>query len=311
MRYKVLVTCPPMLNAIKEFEELFEQHNMEITAPKTEQVLSVKDLCSLVPQHDGWIIGDDPANAEVLKQGKLGRLKAAVKWGVGVDNIDFKKAEELKIPIKNTPGMFNAEVADLAICYLIGLARDAFLIDRNVRNGVWHKPAGTSLSGKKVGIVGLGGIGQSIAIRAAAHEMNVIGWDPAIKSELPESVDSINTWPNKLEDVDFLVFACSLNKHTEKMFSQSIFRYIKPGLKLINVSRGGLVDEHSLIKALESGIVSSAAMDVFEKEPISRDNPLMTFSSCIFGSHNASNTQEAVLRTSIEAINILKDFLNE
>ena len=107
------------------------------------------------------------------------------------------------------------------------------------------------------------------------------------------------------------MFACSLNKHTEKMFSQSIFRYIKPGLKLINVSRGGLVDEHSLIKALESGIVSSAAMDVFEKEPISRDNPLMTFSSCIFGSHNASNTQEAVLRTSIEAINILKDFLNE
>ena len=90
MKYKILVTCPPMLNAIKEFEELFIQYNMEITIPKIEQVLSVKDLCNLVPQHHGWIIGDDPANAEVLQQGKLGNLKAAVKWGVGVDNIDFK-----------------------------------------------------------------------------------------------------------------------------------------------------------------------------------------------------------------------------
>jgi D-3-phosphoglycerate dehydrogenase len=300
-----------MLNAIKEFEELFNQYNMQITIPKIEQVLSVKDLCNLVPQHHGWIIGDDPANAEVLQQGKQGNLKAAVKWGVGVDNIDFKRAAELKIPIINTPGMFNAEVADLAICYLIGLARDAFLIDRNIRNGFWYKPAGTSLKGKTLGIVGLGGIGQSIAIRAAAHEMNVIGWDPAISSALPEVIDSIHIWPNKLEDVDFLVFACSLNKHTEKMFSKSIFRHIKPGLKLINISRGGLVDESSLIQALERGIVSSAAMDVFEKEPISKDNPLINFPSCILGSHNASNTKEAVMRTSIEAINILKEFLNE
>ena len=178
MIYKVLITCPPMLKQINEFKETFKNLKFDVTAPEIIQTMSENELIKILPEHDGWIIGDDPATSQVFKAGKRGKLKAAVKWGIGTDNVDFEACKELNIPIINTPGMFGAEVADLAMCYLLGLARDAFFIDREVRTGNWPKPAGVSLSGKILGIVGLGDIGKNIAKRAHAHELNIIGWDP-------------------------------------------------------------------------------------------------------------------------------------
>ena len=144
MSYRVLVTCPPMLGLIDEFRYLFSEKGIDIYCPPVKQTLSVEELQELLPQFDGWIIGDDPANAEVFKAGHQGKLKAAVKWGVGVDNVDFKAAKELGIPITNTPRMFGGEVADVAVGYVIGLARQTFWIDREVRKGNWIKPSGTS-----------------------------------------------------------------------------------------------------------------------------------------------------------------------
>lgn len=149
---KVLVTCPPMLRMIDEFRPLFLAKGIELTTPNVVQTLSVDELKQLVPQHDGWIIGDDPATRDVFTAGKAGNLKAAVKWGIGVDNVDFAACKELDIPIINTPNMFGGEVADIAVGYVIGLARETFLIDRGVRKGEWLKPAGISLSGKKSSI---------------------------------------------------------------------------------------------------------------------------------------------------------------
>lgn len=123
---KVLVTCPPMLRLIDEFKPIFNAKGIEIFCPDVVQTLSVEELKSLVPQYDGWIIGDDPANKEVFAAGKAGKLKAAVKWGVGVDNVDFVAAKELDIPVTNTPRMFGGEVADIAMGYVIALARQTF-----------------------------------------------------------------------------------------------------------------------------------------------------------------------------------------
>jgi D-3-phosphoglycerate dehydrogenase len=125
-----------------------------LTAPETVQTRAISDLLELVPAHDGWIIGDDPATREVFSHGKSGKLKAAVKWGVGVDNVDFDACEKLGIPVANTPGMFGAEVADLALGYIIALARQTFEIDRGVRAGQWPKPLGISLGERKVAILG-------------------------------------------------------------------------------------------------------------------------------------------------------------
>jgi D-3-phosphoglycerate dehydrogenase len=308
MTCKILITCPPMLRQIEQFREKFAELNMNITTPDVVQTLSVDELLAIVPQHHGWIIGDDPANAEVFEAAKAGQLKAAVKWGIGVDNVDFEACEQLGIPITNTPGMFGAEVADLAMCYVLGLARDAFFIDREIRKGGWPKPAGISLSGRTIGIVGLGDIGRNIAKRAKAHDLNVIGWDPYAKS-VPDYIKVKESFPSGIISCDFIVFACALTEDNHHLLNESTLGLLKPGVRVVNVSRGPLIDETALLGGLANGVISSAALDVFEVEPLIQSNEILNHPKCIVGSHNGSNTIDAVVRASFEAIRLLDEML--
>ena len=308
MTFKVLVTCPPMLKQIDHFQNIFEEMGIQITAPKIIQTMSEDDLIKIVPEHDGWIIGDDPATSKVFDAGKNGLLKAAVKWGIGTDNVDFDACKRLEIPITNTPGIFGAEVADLAMCYVLGLAREAFFIDREIRNGFWPKPAGISLNKKVMGIVGLGDIGRHIASRAHAHELKVIGWDPYAEN-LDNFIHVQNEWPDGIASCDFIVFSCALNKGNYHMLNNDILKLLKPGVRVVNISRGPLIDEQSLLKGLKNGVIHSAALDVFEEEPLKSDNKILDYPKCILGSHNGSNTKEAVTRASNQAILLLCEML--
>ncbi len=306
---KVLVTCPPMLAMIDSFRHLFEEYNIELTTPNIVQTISVDELKEIVPQHDGWIIGDDPATREVFEAGIKGNLKAAVKWGIGVDNVDFDACKDFKIPITNTPEMFGKEVADIAMGYVIALSRETFEIDRSVRDGRWIKPRGISLSGKSVALIGFGNIGQSTAKRLQASDMKVVAYDPFIKLNLNPSKVEIETWPNRIDEADFIVVTCSLTESSYHMVNAEIFSQAKPGVRIINVGRGPVIDELSLEDALKSGKVYSAALDVFEVEPLPGSSYLRTHPHCIFGSHNASNTKDAVERASNIAIQKLFVFL--
>ena len=310
MTYKVLVTCPPMLKQINQFRDIFHKMNIEITTPEVIQTLTEEELIKIVPHHDGWIIGDDPATLNVFKSGKEGRLKAAVKWGIGIDNVDFSACNELDIPITNTPGMFGSEVADLAMCYVLGLARDAFFIDREIRSGGWPKPSGISLKGKTMGIIGLGNIGQSIAKRANAHELNIIGWDP-YATNIPDYIEVQENWPSAVSSCDFIVFACALNQDNYHLLNNKTLHILKPGVRIINISRGPLISEKALLKGLESGVICSAALDVFEEEPLNSSSKLFDHPKCILGSHNGSNTIDAVIRASNEAILLLNNMLKD
>ena len=306
---KILVTCPPMLGMIDSFRHLFEKYDIELTTPHVEQLMSVDELIKIVPQHEGWIIGDDPATREVFEAGKNGNLKAAVKWGVGVDNVDFEACVDLAIPIINTPDMFGREVADIAMGYVISLARETYEIDRAVRDGDWIKPRGISLSGKSVALIGFGDIGQNTAKRLQASDMKVIVYDPFAKLNPDLSEIEIETWPNRIDEADFIVVTCSLTESSYHMVNAEVFSQAKRGVRIINVSRGPVIDELSLENALKSGMVYSAALDVFEVEPLPGSSYLRTHPHCIFGSHNASNTVDAVERTSHIAIQKLFDFL--
>lgn len=302
---KILVTCPPMLKLIDNFRPLFEARGVELTAPNVVQTLSVEELKELVPQHDGWIIGDDPATREVFEAGKAGRLKAAVKWGIGVDNVDFAACKDLGIPITNTPNMFGGEVADIAVGYVIALARQTFLIDRGVREGKWLKPAGISLSGKKVALIGFGDIGRNVARRLLAADMQVIAYDPGFApAENMPTVESA-AWPQRIEEADFIVITCALTRSSFHMVNAAALGMTKVGVRIVNVARGPIVDETALLAALASEQVHSAALDVFEQEPLPLSSALHEHPRCIFGSHNASNTVDAVDRTSRIAIDKL------
>jgi D-3-phosphoglycerate dehydrogenase len=306
---KVLVTCPPMLGMIDTFRPAFDKLGIEVTTPKVVQTLSVEELKSIVPLHDGWIIGDDPATREVFAAGKAGRLKAAVKWGIGVDNVDFAACKELGIPIINTPHMFGGEVADIAVGYVIALARETFQIDAGVRQGQWPKPRGISLAGKTVALVGMGDIGASVARRLIASGMHIIGYDPVAStpSDLPQ-VDRAD-WPNRIEEADFIVVTCALTASSRHMINAEVLDKAKDGVRIVNVGRGPIIDEPALETALKSGKAYSAALDVFEVEPLPMNSYLRTHPRCVFGSHNASNTSDAVERTSLIAIDKLCGFL--
>ncbi len=308
--FDVLVTCPPMLGMLDSFENLFERHNFNVTAPKVLQTLTVEELIELVPKHDGWIIGDDPATRAVFEAGKAGRLKAAVKWGIGVDNVDFAACKDLDIPITNTPNMFGAEVADIAMGYIIGLARETFQIHDGVRKGEWPKPRGISLAGKTVALIGYGDIGKNATKRILAAEMNIIVYDPFAADALEMINVERATWPDRLGEVDFLVVTSALTETSRNMVNTEALALIKPGVRVINVGRGPVIHQAALENALKSGHVYSAALDVFEDEPLPMQSYLRTHPRCIFGSHNASNTADAVARTSKIVIRKLSEFLN-
>jgi D-3-phosphoglycerate dehydrogenase len=306
---KILITCPPMLRMIDSFRPLFAQHGAEITTPNVVQTLSVEELKVLVPQHDGWIIGDDPATREVFEAGKAGRLKAAVKWGIGVDNVDFAACKDLGIPITNTPNMFGGEVADIAVGYVIALARQTFDMDRGVRAGDWPKPRGISLAGKTVALVGYGDIGKNTARRLLAADMTVVAYDPYAADDPAMPQVQRATWPQRINEADFIVINCALTPSSHHMLNADVLVQCKPGVRVVNVGRGPIIDEPALEDALQSGQVFSAALDVFETEPLPMQSTLRSHPRCVLGSHNASNTADSVIRTSTIAIDKLKGFL--
>jgi D-3-phosphoglycerate dehydrogenase len=306
---KVLITCPPMLGMQEQFVHKFEEKGIEVYCPDVVQTMSVEELVELVPNYDGWIIGDDPATREVFEAGVNGNLKAAVKWGIGVDNVDFAACKEFGIPITNTPNMFGPEVADIAVGYVIGLARETYLIDRDIRDGKWPKNRGISLGGKTVGLIGFGDIGSNTAKRLVASDMQIIAYDPGFTESDKISNIEFAEWPNKVNECDFLVFTCSLNDSNRHMLNEEVLSSCKPGVRVINVARGPLIKEKALIEALKSGQVHSAALDVFEDEPLPANSPLRDMPLCIFGSHNGSNTSDAVAKTNDKAIAELFNFL--
>lgn len=309
-KHKILCTCPPMILQIHQFEERFKQLNWDVVCPKFNQTLTEEELIDMLGDYDGWIIGDDPANANVFSAGRKRKLRAAVKWGAGVDNVDFEAANELNIPISNTPGTFAEEVSDVAIGYLIGLARGLFAIDRGVRSNNWPKPVGMTLKGKAVGIVGLGHVGRCLARKLDVIGLTVVGYDPFV-----ESIDGVKVvlkkWPDGIENLDFLVLCCALTNENKHMINNEVLDRIKSGAYLVNVGRGSLILEKALIPALQSAKISGAALEVMEMEPLPSDSELRSFDNVVFGSHNSSNTLEAVIHTSGIAIDILNSYLTE
>jgi D-3-phosphoglycerate dehydrogenase len=308
---KVLITCPPMLRRLEEFRHIFTEKGLELVTPNVVQVLTEEQLIELVPTVNAWIIGDDPATRRVFEAGKAGKLKVAVKWGVGVDNVDFAACKDLGIPISNTPQMFGGEVADLGMAYLLGLARESYFIDREVRKGNWVKPSGMSVAGKTVAVIGLGDIGRSTVKRLSGFDVIINAYDPFAKCSTSEvGAHAILSFPERIEESDFIVLTCALTPSSRHMINKESIALMKDGVRIVNVARGPLINENDLVVALQSGKVKSAALDVFEVEPLLDENPLRKFDQCIFGTHNGSNTLEAVDRATLKAIEHLFNFLN-
>lgn len=310
MSYRILITCPPMLRTLTACQARFAQENLEVVAPEVVQQLTEAQLLEIIADFDGVIAGDDPFTARVLAKGRQGRLRALAKWGIGVDAIDLDAAKELGIYTSNTPDVFGDEVADVALGYLILIARQLHRMDAAVRQGHWLKVQGASLRGRTAGIIGVGSIGKAIARRLSVLGMSLLGYD--IRAIDPDFCAEVQLqqvdFDTLLAKTDCLFLSCNLTGQNHHLLNEAALTKAKPGLWIINVARGSLIQESALVSALSKGIVGAAALDVFEEEPLSLNNPLLSLEQVILGSHNSSNTLEAVLRVNQLAIdNLMRD----
>jgi len=246
--------------------------------------------------------------ADVIDGGK--NLKAIVRGGVGVDNIDVKYAESKGIKVMNTPTASSASVAELALAHMFALAR--FIPDANItlRAGLWEKKKyakGIELGGKTLGILGIGRIGRELAKRALALGMQVIAHDPFVTTiDLPVKL---------LSKEDVLKGSDFLSLHMPKLATGYVIGAVelalmKDGAYLINCARGGVVDENALVEALNSGKLAGAGVDVFEQEPTTNLD-LVRHPKVSATPHLGANTQEAQDRVGAEVAALLKEFFKK
>ncbi len=307
VRPKVLVTCAQMQRTLPFLQGQIDDARLEVVVPElTSQHFSEDELISLLPGMTAIIAGDDTISRRVLES--TDDLKILIKWGIGMDAIDAAAAEDRGVIVRNTPGVFGAEVAESAFAYMLLLARSHLQIDRAVRQGGWPKVEGRTLSGSTLGVIGLGSIGREVAVRGNAFGMTVVAFDPYIS---PESVDDValDELAAVLAMSDFVVVTCPLTSQTRHLLDERAFAVIKPNCLIVNVSRGPVIEEEALVAALKSGQVAGAGLDVFEVEPLPPDSALRTMDNVILGAHNGSNTTEGVRRASVRALEILLEEL--
>ncbi len=299
---RVLITCIQMQNCFDEFRPAFEERGIEAVLPPVVQQPSEDELVQLIGNFDGMIAGDDPLTARVLAQAR--RMRIISKWGIGTDGIDKDAARAAGIAITNTPAVFGDEVADVALGYVVMLARQLHRMDASVKAGGWLKHEGRSLAGNTLGIAGFGSIGQAVARRAVGFGLEVVAHDIAQSARQAATdlsvalVDQYTLFARS----DFLVLCCPLTTETHHLVNARSLALMPRDSYLVNVARGPLVDEAALVQALSDGGLAAAALDVFEEEPLPAHSPLRAFKQCVFGSHNGSNTREAVLRASARAV---------
>jgi hydroxypyruvate reductase len=233
--------------------------------------------------------GESKVPRSLMEQ--LPALEIVSIMGVGYDGVDVAAALEKRIPVTHTPGVLNDEVADLAIGLMLSVARRIPLADRYVRAGRWAKegpmPLARKVSGARLGIVGLGRIGQAIASRAEAFGMSIAYTGRGAKAELAYTF--YPTAHALAAQVDFLIVITPGGAGTHHMINAEVLKALGPEGYLINVARGSVVDEAALVAALQQGVIAGAALDVFEKEPHPTE-ALWSMDNVVLTPHMASAT---------------------
>jgi D-3-phosphoglycerate dehydrogenase / 2-oxoglutarate reductase len=253
------------------------------------------ELISTVSDYDVIIVRSrTKVTKEVVDAAVSAKIIARV--GVGLDNVDVKAAEAKKIKVINAPEAASIAVAELAIGLMISLARSVPRADAESKRGNWIKKElmGTQLSGKYLGIVGVGNIGRNIGRMAKALRMNLIGYDPyPISREYITETGMIVTDLNTLlESADFVTCHVPAAPDTKHMFNAERFAKMKPTAYLVNTSRGEIIDENSLYDALKDGKIAGAALDVFEVEPPT-NKQLLNLPNLVCTPHIGAQTREA------------------
>ncbi|MBI2822894.1 MAG: phosphoglycerate dehydrogenase [Acidobacteria bacterium] len=244
---------------------------------------------------------------------RAAKLRVVGRAGAGVDNIDLSVATRRGVLVMNTPGGNSISAAEHALALILALARRIPQADASMKQGQWEKKKfeGTELLGKVLGLLGLGKIGSEVARRGRVFGMEVIAYDPYISEKFARELEvRLLSLEEVLARADFLSLHLPLGEATERLINDQTLAQMKDGVRLINCARGGLVDEEALLRALESGKVAAAALDVFQQEP-SPHRRLVEHPNVIATPHIAGSTQEAQEKVGFEIAQQVVDYLRD
>ena len=283
----------------KEGVEILKQRGLEVVdlseLPKDELIEKVEDLDAII------VRSATKVRKEMIDRAK--NLKVIGRAGVGLDNIDVEYAKSKGIKVINTPGATSISVAELTIGHILSVIRKIAYGDREIRNGAWPKKMckGIEMYGKTLGIIGFGRIGKEVAKRAKAFGMKIIYYDvhrvsEEVERELGIEYRNLDTL---LSESDIVTLHVPLLPETKHMINRERIEKMKDGAILINAARGGIVDENALYKALKSGKLYGAALDVYENEP-PNDSKLLELDNIVMSPHIGAQTKEGQKRAGIE-----------
>ncbi|MDR1070962.1 MAG: C-terminal binding protein [Gracilibacteraceae bacterium] len=272
------------------------------------QLRREEELIPAVADADGLIIQYADVNANVIAS--LSRCKIMVRYGIGYDNIDVAAATRRGILVSNVPDYGIDEVSNHAIAMMLSLARKLPLIREKLRSGVWGYEAAapvTRFEEATVGLLGLGRIARSVARKLSGFGVRLIAHDPFIQ-ENAAGVELVS-FATLCRESDYLSLHCPLTGETRHKLNREAFRLMKPSAVLINTARGGLVCQEDLIDALRRGALAGAGVDVYEKEPLERDSPLLQMENVIATPHFAWYSEQAITslqrKAAEEAVRVL------
>ncbi|HUS57079.1 MAG TPA: phosphoglycerate dehydrogenase [Planctomycetota bacterium] len=272
--------------------------------------LPVDELKAIIGNYDGIIIrSGTKLTADILDHAC--KMKAIARAGVGVDNVDVKAASRKGIIVMNTPGGNTTSTAEHTVAMLLALARNIPQAYNSLKSGQWDRKSfvGTQLSGKNIGIIGLGRIGLEVAKRCLAFEMKVLAYDPYIS---PERAAQLNIELTSLQSIwergDFITVHTPMTSETRGLIGAKELAQMKKEARIINCARGGIVDEEALADALQAGKVAGAAIDVFSAEPPT-SRRLIDMPQVLCTPHLGASTEEAQINVSIDAAAQLVDAL--
>lgn len=260
---------------------------------------------------DAILITGAAVSREVLRA--LPNLRAIVRYGVGLDNVDLEAAEELGVEVRNVQGYCTEEVADHALGLLLGLVRRICHFAQRTRAGSWGAGRDVQiprLRGRRAGIIGLGAIGSALATRLQALGMQVVACDPYLPPgtarELGVELVKLN---ELLASCDVVSINCPLSDETRHLIGGGELSVMKRSAILINTARGAIIDEQALIEALEAGEIAAAGLDVLEPEPPEEGNPLPSMASVIVTPHVAWQSEQSKHDIVVGAFRQLADVL--
>ncbi len=291
---------------LENFAELAEIHKagIEVKLNPFKTRLTEDQIIELLGTNTvGLIAGLEPLNSRVLEAAT--ELQVIARVGTGLDSVDLVAAAKLDITVLNTPDAPTSAVAELTLGHILSLLRNIASTDRQIRNNVWHGQMGSLLETKTVGVVGVGRIGQRVANLVAAFGAKVIVSDPFSQTKAYENV----VLDELCKNVDILTLHIPYTESTHNLIGTKQIQSMKRGSFVINISRGGLVDEEALLQALQSGQIAGAALDCFEQEPYF--GPLSKLESVQMTAHMGTYARETRDRMEREASGLLVKALRQ